>query len=249
MCTLSWCRAPTGAGYTLWFNRDERHPRAPEQPPSQRCTNDVAWLAPTDPDRGGTWLMVNAHGLTACLLNDYGTPWSLTVLPAGRARPSRGWLVPATAAGATAEAAIAAVRELVGPDHAPFELFAIDATGGAARLHWDGTGAHETMGEAVIPPASSSSFEPARVVAARRARYPRSPDPAALRAYHFYHDATAAAESVNMSRPDAATRSICEIRVFAATVELDYAPQAWPGAPAPTSERRTFSLLRPKPQE
>ena len=105
MCTLSWLPDRAGQGYALWFNRDELHTRAPELAPRELRTADgIAWLAPTDPDSGGTWLAVNQFGVTAALLNDYDTGWTP---PSGRARESRGRLVPATMSATRAAEAIA----------------------------------------------------------------------------------------------------------------------------------------------
>ncbi len=73
MCTVSWRAARDG--YDLFFNRDELHTRAPELPPALSERDGVRFLAPRDGDHGGTWLAVNEHGLTVCLLNDYANPW------------------------------------------------------------------------------------------------------------------------------------------------------------------------------
>lgn len=92
MCTVTVWRDSHGVQVTM--NRDERWNRAPESPPRVHSGGPagVAWIAPADGERGGTWMGVNEHGVVACLLNGY-TPEDLPLL--GRDDvPSRGTLVP-----------------------------------------------------------------------------------------------------------------------------------------------------------
>lgn len=222
MCTLTWCAA--GDGYDLFFNRDERDSRAPESAPLLRTiAGGVRYLAPEDGDHRGTWLVLNAHGLTVCLLNDY---------PRGvveNGRQSRGQL-PLVCAGCMCATDVPrALRDAVTlSDYAPFHLVAVDATGASVHLRWDGRALHEAMAPEFL---TSSSFEPERVRAARAARFAalagRSAD--ALRTFHHGHDASAGAESVLMRRPDAATRSVCAVRVRGVVRELVYEPVARDG--------------------
>ncbi len=226
MCTLSWLAGEDA--YTLWFNRDERHTRAAELPPVECRAGEARWLAPSDPDSGGTWLMVNTHGVTAALLNDYASPWRE---PTSGNRESRGRLVPLAAGASTARVALEQVQAEVLERTPPFEFFAIDPTGATMRLHWDGAVRRVTQGNRVTPPLTSSSHRPEAVCAWRRQAFPRRGDEAALQAYHHSHDTTAGAWSVNMSRGDASTRSISRVRVGPEWVMLDYETQCWPGAP------------------
>ena len=99
MCTLSWVYH--SKGYRLLFTRDEGRGRSPALPPEIRSADpiearehsygtaeemdsarshigspatqnrDLKYLAPRDPDGGGTWILVNAAGVTICLLNHY----------------------------------------------------------------------------------------------------------------------------------------------------------------------------------
>ena len=90
MCTCSWLRTPDG--YDLLFNRDESRLRAPAFLPRLLVRNNARYLAPIDPDGGGTWLGVNAFGLSVALLNRY--PGTDTGAPPTPALPiSRGLLV------------------------------------------------------------------------------------------------------------------------------------------------------------
>lgn len=244
MCTLSWLTE--AEGYGLWFNRDELNTRALELPPEERRTADgVTWLAPTDPDSGGTWLMANAHGVTCALLNRY--PVDMVAVPPteGRERPSRGRLVPLTAGVRSAFQAIETIRGERLADTPGFHVVAMDSSGEIHELRWDGVAGHLASGNEVVPPIASSSVRAKEVAAARRSTFPPEPSVASLDAYHHAHDPADGALSVNMCRSDASTRSICRVRVSAEWVTMDYAPQAWwLEAPAPPSRHR-LTRLRP----
>lgn len=87
MCTLSWWIDETERG--IVFNRDELRTRSRGAPP--RLIEDPEQqtiLIPQDPDAGGTWMGVNASGLTVALLNNY--PFQSPGRPGQR---SRGQLV------------------------------------------------------------------------------------------------------------------------------------------------------------
>jgi hypothetical protein len=92
MCTVT---LRCGAGsLLLTMNRDERYDRAPEQEP-RRIPGDAgrpAWLAPFDSASGGTWIGVNARGVTSCVLNGY-EPEDES-LRGNPAVPSRGSIIP-----------------------------------------------------------------------------------------------------------------------------------------------------------
>ena len=233
MCTLTWQRAAAG-GYDLWFNRDERDTRQPEQAPRFGETPaGVRYLAPLDGDHGGTWLLLNSHGLSVAILNFYPRG----VLEAGRF--SRG-TIPLHCAACRGVGEIAtALRALAIKDYAPFHLVAVDAQGGAVHFRWDARALHESPAAAFL---TSSSFEPERVQDVRRARFAAWPGraPEDLLRFHHQHDPAAGAESVCMRRPDACTRSVCTIRVRSGGSELQYQPVEWSGAA--WSPARTFRL-------
>ena len=224
MCTLTWRAA--GDGYDLFFNRDERDTRAPEVGPAPGATSTgVRYLAPADGDHRGTWLVLNEHGMTVCLLNDY---------PRGMAeigRESRG-RIPLICAGCTRAADVPRLlcETVVLTDYAPFHLVAVDVSGtsGAVHLRWDGRTLHEASAPEFL---TSSSYEPERVRAERAARFTALTERSTevLRAFHYQHDAEAGAESVLMRRPDASTRSVCAVHVRGAVRELVYEPVSWSG--------------------
>jgi hypothetical protein len=248
MCTVSWRAARDGLD--LFFNRDELHTRAPELPPVREERDGTAFLAPRDGDHGGTWLAVNAHGLTVCLLNDYANPWR----PApGTARHSRGHLVLACATAASLAAVAAEIARQPLARTLPFTLLAVAPGGDALALRWDGAQLHRRPPAAgdLPPPLSSSSFATDEVIAARLARFAQTfptgtaPDADALAAYHRQHDPSAGAHSVLMRRPDAATRSLCHVRVTPERVSLAYAPvRPGPAGRPEVLPAATFTLDR-----
>jgi hypothetical protein len=74
------------------MNRDEMRDRAPEIAPEVHC-DPIAWLAPADSQRGGTWIAVNECGVVACLLNGYLPGESPAPVSTGE-RKTRGAIVP-----------------------------------------------------------------------------------------------------------------------------------------------------------
>ena len=69
MCTLSWLPRPRG--HTFWHGRDERTTRLPGEPPAIVRRGRFDAITPRDRDAGGTWIGVNAAGLTLGLANLY----------------------------------------------------------------------------------------------------------------------------------------------------------------------------------
>lgn len=271
MCTLTWRARRNGAGYELWFNRDEVNTREAELPPrlwaggeagcdaggyiggatmsaagggARENRSGRSFLAPVDSTRGGTWLAVNDAGLTAALLNDYAVAWR----PPAPSR-SRGDLVVAVAR-ANGIDAVARARLLTADalrNTAAFTLVVLEADGGCASWHWDGVTVAEARGAEVPSFFSSSSYRTAEVIAARRAGFARlvaadAADEAARRMYHFFHDTARGAESVLMCRPDANTRSVCRVSVDAGEAVLEYVPVARGAAGPEVGEARRWSL-------
>ncbi|PQJ83481.1 NRDE family protein [Aliivibrio sifiae] len=69
MCTLSWFS--TSTGYELFFNRDEQRSRTDALSPQLFQENNVNYIMPIDPVGGGSWISLNNHGISVCLLNYY----------------------------------------------------------------------------------------------------------------------------------------------------------------------------------
>ena len=165
MCTVAFVPLPAG-GYLLGHNRDERPARAPGQPPVLLEAARCRALAPRDPDAGGTWITVNAAGVTGCVPNAAeGTARRLPAEPR-----SRGLIVRDLACVAGVDEArvwLEEAREVLEWTRA-FHLVAVEPgwrTGGAARIarfRWDGQEADwETGGGPTL--FVSSLLQPAEV--------------------------------------------------------------------------------------
>ncbi|MGF1449783.1 MAG: NRDE family protein [Opitutales bacterium] len=229
MCTATWWHQP--GGYTLFFNRDELKRRAQAQPPQRFEAHGVAFLAPTDPDGGGTWLAVNAHGLTLALVNHY--PTVETAEPDTEPR-SRGLLVRDLAhlghtldtADQLARSGHAGLRR-----YAPFHLLALGPDQPTVQATWDGRELTRRHGRAVAQPLTGSSFDSQRIVTCRQTAFADSfgdaeatlMDDNRHRRFHRQHDAAQGAASVLMERPDARTVSYAEVEVTPREVILHYA--------------------------
>jgi hypothetical protein len=256
MCTASWWFAEDG-GYELFFNRDELKRRAAGLPPEEFCRDGMRYLAPRDGERGGTWLAINEHGLTVCLINHYPAPRHTATTPAPTPRLSRGELVLRCATANTPCAVETLVRGTQLEDYAPFFLLTLAAekTDPTRLLTWDGNTLETLAGEAVTTPVTSSSFETECVIAARHETFgdlgatAGHAMPARLQTYHQQHDTTRGAYSVCMNRPDACTVSFTRVCVTPRNVTLRYEPVSW----SATSERLageivTVQLLRHRAQ-
>ncbi len=229
---MSLRRLPDGGGYELWFNRDEKHARAPEAPPRRGQTpRGVRYAMPVDGERGGTWLLLNEHGLTACVLNDYES--GAESKP--ETRESRGRLPLECAECADIGQAREVLHTLDLARFAPFRLVVVDRSGAGRVVHWDGRERQEALAPDFL---TSSSWMPARVRAAREARRAVLGDAGGWtaemqEALHWEHDRAAGAESVLMRREDARTRSVCRVRVNAERERsLRYVAVDWAAANA-----------------
>lgn len=227
MCTLTWCVGSEEV--RLFFNRDEQRARPPAQPPSIHHHNGVRFLAPLDPQAGGTWLSVNEHGVAVAILNWYdATPASAA--PATHHR-SRGLLVMDLAA--SLDRAGSLLARLFGQDlsrYRPFILVGLDAHGQGAVCRWDGL---QLSAGALHPgdcPLTTSSFDTAAVIAARRTRYTErtgatGPTPESLAAFHHSRDPRGGPYSVTMTRPDAMTVSYSQVVIGRSDVRYYYQPR------------------------
>lgn len=208
MCTVSWHHRQ--GGFKLFFNRDEQRSRARADAPEARLApNGTPFLAPLDPDGGGTWIFLNAAGVCAVLLNTYGGDGTER---SGVPR-SRGLLLADLTVARDRNDLAARLGEAVWqhPYH-PCLILAIDAHGAVLR-EWTGGAlrAHPLPRSNVL---ATSSVNPAGVAATRKDRFAqimgrssgREEDKAL--AFHFLHDPSAPAESPLMARTDARTVSV-----------------------------------------
>lgn len=242
MCTVTWCRP--AAGYEVFFNRDEQRARPPAEPPAVRESHGIHYLAPLDPQGGGTWLAVNERGLTLGLLNHYESGQPTGSAPAA----SRGRLVTSLADCATQEEVTDRLhlRHLL--EFAPFFLLVFAPDRPVHWHRWDGFRRMASVLRDEDMPVTTSSFDAENVIAARRACLHRIvPDGTAataaqLAAFHRSSDPRGGPYSVLMTRPDAQTVSSSRVTVAPDEVCFHYAARA-PGAPT-LAEEGAVRLLR-----
>lgn len=220
MCTVTWWRGPDR--YEVLFNRDERRTRLPGRAPQVMVAPEGArFVAPLDPQGGGSWLAANARGVTAGLLNHYER--EAAAAPADPV--SRGLLLLGLMDAASAPALVEQAAARASGRFAPFLLLAFDAAG-VHQVRWDGARAVTIRMTDAARPVSTSSFDPARVIACRRARYAAlagaAPTPEDLERYHFSVDAAGGPYSVCMTREDARTVSFSRVRVAPERITFDY---------------------------
>jgi hypothetical protein len=236
MCTVSWL--PTALGYSLWFNRDERHTRAPALPPAPRENRGVRFLAPLDGDFHGSWLAVNELGLAVGITNRYGVPgYSPVTNP-----ESRGRLVLQAIASTTAKEAAALIAGAALSRTQPFTLLAFEPGRPIELVAWDGRMvSRATHGAPGFVLTTSSVAEP-EVAQARRAAFAAAGAPSAdvLQALHQSHLPDRGRRSICMHRDDAETRSLSLVRVTDSRVTFTY----WPGAPCRTTPLAPLGLER-----
>jgi uncharacterized protein with NRDE domain len=225
MCTATWTR--DGAGYDLFFNRDEKRTRKPGLPPVVQARNGMPFIAPLDGDAGGTWLAANANGVSVGILNFYAAD----ARRAAEGRSSRGLLVLALADARSAAEASSRLEKIVAADYRPFHLLVVDPS--LAALHtWDGFEmVARQLAEGDLP-VTTSSFDTEIVVAHRRARLGAmrvqhgEADVALLHEYHLSREERGDAYSVLMRRPDAETVSISHVQVRPDVVRFTYWPRS-----------------------
>ncbi len=219
MCTVSWTFKPEGIGYDLWFNRDESRKRSRALPPATHHSKGrTSFIAPIDPDGGGTWLATDQHGTTTAVLNYYdAAPSSPHPNP-----KSRGKLVTALASGSLA------LSEISPTEYRPFHLLQITRSQQATLLTWSGT---QLQGKELPQLLSTSSYKTAEIIAFRETAFSRIKDPGQ---FHTFHDAKHPAYAPLMSRPDARTVSLLKADISPGTIAHHYIE--------PTSDHPTISI-------
>ena len=212
MCTLSFRLEPDG--FELFFSRDEQRSRTPAVAPEIHATSGARFIAPRDPEGGGTWIAVNEHGLAVALLNDYAAR------PAGLRFESRGALVLALADARDPRELARRVCARSLAAYRPFELVVFAPGEAVLRFAWNGRELATEPG--ARGPFASSAVAQAAARAARRARFAESDGE--LERFHREHAPARGALSVCMHRADAVTVSLARVRVDRARVAMAYAP-------------------------
>lgn len=237
MCTASWLTA--GERFHFLFNRDERRTRAIGSPPQMLRADGVAYLAPLDPDSGGTWFAATERGLLLALLNR-----SVDGQPAAAGRRSRGSLIPELAAARDmAEVAARLADQELGAC-APFRLFADLAGANSLGAVWDGQRLATqpiTTASGLLCSSSRGDHEVTRVRSdlwTARTAQREAAGLEELRRFHRSHQPSRSAASVCMHREDAATVSHLEVLRTPEAVRIAY----FAGSPCTAGEPEHASL-------
>jgi len=221
MCTVTALQ--TGESLTLFFNRDERHSRPAAHPPRLHSNGPgIPYLAPIDPEGGGTWLAVNRNKVVVGLLNYYPGQ-TKSIHPAYR--KSRGRLV-------TALAALPDPSEMDQfLDHGelrkypPFYCFSLNLPAGGYQWEWDGNVLNTVPIHALPWFCTTSSRQQEKVIAHRNHLFRHSLlSEDAVEALHFSRGSKTDAYSFRMMRDDARTVSISKIQVTKKKMVYHYSP-------------------------
>lgn len=220
MCTLSWLRHDRG--FAVYFNRDERRTRSIGLPPEEQMRDGVRFLAPIDPDGGGSWALVNDRRVALCILNQYDKERGAV---AGQV--SRGRLL-LDLAHRTSQAEVwNAVKRAGLLQYAPFRLGVFEPGLPALLLSWDGGRlTDETEGVSGLLAASSSLVQ-REAEESRRKLFAATlmegmADEDTFYRLHQSHVPAKGALSVCMHREDAVTVSLTRLVVEASSVTLGY---------------------------
>ena len=210
---MTWWR--DGKDYDVFFNRDELKSRPSATPPQLLETpSGTRYISPTDPAAGGTWMLVNEHRVSVCLLNR----WHETE-PIRTNFESRGLLVTSMADCACAAEVMQRLQHTEHTRYRPFTLVAMDPHKLEAKS-WNGK---LLTDELLSPPLTSSSYRFTEVAASRAKAFSNIPDqsPKSLANYQR-GDSPASAFTVRMNRPDAQTWSRSHLSVTTNNIHWEY---------------------------
>ena len=219
MCTVTWLRHADG--YELFFNRDELRARQPAQPPALQELRGIRYLAPTDGDKGGTWLGVNEYGLTIGLLNRYQDQFDRAL-----AYDSRGWMVRDLLDSQDDAQALTSLQNTALSRFPPFTLLLLTKNQ-TSVAHWNGAKLWQEPDADALMPLSSSSYRAPEVIAARRAQFRQMLARQELTSeflceFHRGHKPQTGPFAVCMHREDAQTVSFSQILVSGGNISFAY---------------------------
>jgi len=220
MCTLSWVRQL--GGYTVFFNRDERRTRSLGLPPTEQLRSGVRFLAPSDPDGGGSWVSVNDHRVALAILNQYQAG-----KPAAQTSVSRGQLLLALADLGSQAEVWTRVRAAGLMQYHPFTLAVFEPGLPALLLGWNGEALTDrALGQSGLL-LTSSSVAQYEADQTRRMLFDETVaggaiDETVLERLHRSHLPAEGPLSVCMHRADAETVSYTRISVTPSRVSLSY---------------------------
>jgi hypothetical protein len=238
MCTVSWLNGP--GGYEVFFNRDER-PSRPARGPQLLHAEGIAYLAPHDVEAGGTWIAVNALGITVSMTNQYPQP----APPVPEERTSRGLLLASLVGAQSLRQIQARIQDLALERYEPFAIAAFEPQAPAATHSWNGA---DLVTEYITDPGfvlTSSGAIPPGLTEIRRAIFREAVtrdglNPETLESVHRSHVPERGILSVCMHRDVAQSVSYSHIAVGPEEITFRYAP----GPPCVTAVDAPFHLKR-----
>jgi len=241
MCTVSWL--PTGDGYELFFNRDERYQR-PAIGPAIGGRRGVAWIRPRDAEADGSWISANQLGVTVGMTNFYPE----APPPRPRDPVSRGLLLASISDADSLAEVTTRIRNGALERYEPFSIVAAAPATATRVLTWDGVRLRERDHAAPGFVLASSGAEPPGLQAIRRTVFQQAIareglNRETLLAVHASHIPERGALSVCVHRGIAGTVSSSHVIVDRDTVEFRYAP----GPPCVTEFGAPIRLQRSAP--
>ena len=222
MCSVSWIHHDEG--YDLFFNRDEQRSRPKAIPPKVWNCEVGSYLAPQDPQAGGTWIFTNDKGLTGCLLNAYQIE---NVKPVSNPR-SRGLLVKDLAGCKSIESLEKQLHSQVTENpYSAFYLLGLEKVSEAKLWLWD-TSNIQQLDLPELPFWTTTSVNPNQVLPYRQKLIQESISQKGLNAetlhsLHLAKGIPATEHTIKMSRDDAQTVSFTHIQVHPQTTSMHYA--------------------------
>jgi len=242
MCTITLIAQRNG--YCLGMNRDEKLTRTRGLPPTKNEVNGRVVLAPSEPG-GGTWIALNDAGACFALIN-----WYSATKRAERNAVSRGEIVKAVGAAASAEAAGASLKELPLKCINPFRLIGVfPASGQVIEWRWNLKRLVQRRTRWRTQQWISSGFDELSAQRLRGREFRRAlkhastPHLSWLRKLHRSHAPHVGPFSTCMHRSDAETVSYTEVNVSSRTASMRYHD----GTPCKFS-RDHLERLRPRPR-
>ena len=222
MCSVSWIHH--NEGYDLFFNRDEQRSRPMAIPPKIWNWKDGSYLAPQDPQAGGTWIFTNDQGLSACLLNAY----QLENVASVATPRSRGLLVKDLAECKNIKSLEKQLNSQVSEaSYAPFYLLALEKESEPKFWLWYLTKLQE-LHLPELPFWSTTSVNPDQVLPYRKQLVKESISKHGLncdglKALHLSIGIPSTEKTIKMSRNDAKTLSFTHIQVQSQNTTMHYA--------------------------
>jgi len=222
MCTVSW--VIDSNGYDLFFSRDELRTRSIALPPEIHLSESMPYIAPIDPDGGGTWIAVNSNGVCLFLLNNYQSSY----MPTEEIRKSRGLICDTLIHHGTVAEAEHHLLSLALQVYPPFSLGMLEPDRSCKVFDWDGERLHKRVSP-TSPLASSSSPNWEEIKRWRREKLKQMTTPGGTKPttkqlydFHCFHDPAQPAASACMRRPEAKTVSLSHVSLTSRAISFRY---------------------------